>query len=165
MPLPLGPFGELLALNVDKEARKDALAIGHAGDLADLLAGAKRIDEEFLARLRAVPLVRLRIRYQDIEPIRAERMRQLLDVSARLLAAPWAGIRRAVVANYAKNGFEAIVRAHLRLYAREVDALGSSVRVTALLAPLRWRLRAIMDKEADALAREVSDLIYDRPMR
>lgn len=161
MPVPLGPFGELLALNVDKEARKDALAIGHAGDLAELLAGAKRIDEEFLARLRAVPLLRLRIRYEEIEPIRAERMRQLVEVSARLLAAPWEGMRRAARARLRRDECEAILRRHLGLYAAEVDALARGVRLSALLAPLRLRLAGVMRSQADALARDVSRLLYD----
>ena len=164
-PVPLGPFERLLALNVDKEARKDALAIARAAELPALLAQSREIDEGFLARLRALPLLRLRIRYEEIEPIRAERMQQLLEVSARLLAEPWPGVRRAARAHYTRDQFEAIVRRHLRLYAREVDALGRSVRLSALLVPLRLRLARLMHEQAGALARDVCGLLYDRALR
>jgi hypothetical protein len=165
VPLPLGAFAQLLALNVDKEATKDALAIARAAELPALLARARQIDEQFLARLRSLPLLRLRIRYEEIEPIRAERLQQLLDVSARLLAEPWAGVRRAARAHYGRDEFEAILRRHLRLYASEVDALGRSVRLGVLLVPLRQRLAALMQEQAGALAREVCDLLYDGAMR
>ena len=165
VPVPLGPFERLLALNVDKEARKDALAIAGAGDVAQLLAEGRRIDEEFLARLRSLPLLSLRIRYEEIEPVRAERLRQLLEVSARLLAEPWPGLRRAARRHYAPNEFEAILRRHLRLYAQEVDGLGRSARLSMLLVPLRLRLASLMQEQAAALAREACALLYDRAMR
>jgi hypothetical protein len=57
------------------------------------------------------------------------------------------------------------VREHLRLYADEVHALSRSVRPALLVAPWRERLRALMEKQANALAREVASLLYDRAMR
>ena len=161
VPLPLGPLEPLLTLNVDKEARKDALAIGHQGDLAVLLAKAREIDQEFLARLERLPLVRLRVRYAEIEPIRTQRMQKLMEVSAQLHATPWRGIRRAARGRYAPNEFEAIVREHLHLYAREVDALGRSVRLSVLFAPLRARMLQTMRAQADKLARELAELVYE----
>lgn len=162
MRLALGPLEPLLALNVEKEVRKDALVIG-SGQLP--LAQARDIDREFLAQLDRLPLLRLEIRYRDVEPIRRERMQRLLDASRRLLAPPWRGMRAAVRAAYERAAFEAALVEHLRLYAAEVHALGGSVRPRLLLAPLRARLRRVMEEQADALAREVSDLIYDTAMR
>ena len=165
----LGPLEPILALNVEKEVRKDALVIAQAAQpapldgLSALLARARQIDREFLARLGRFP-VRLEIRYEDVEPIRRRRMERLFDAAARLLKAPWRGLRRAVRACYDEADFAAALGEHLRLYALEVHALNSSVRVPALMAPLRAlvaeRLRARMELESKALAREVTRLLY-----
>ena len=165
----LGPLEPVLALNVDKEIRKDALVIAQAaqpasqGGLSALLCRAREIDLEFLARLGRFP-VRIEIRYEEVEPIRTRRMERLSDAAARLLGAPWRGLRPAVRACYDEAGFAAALGEHLSLYALEVHALHRSVRVPALIAPLRGviaqRLRAIMDLESEALSRQVTRLLY-----
>ena len=165
----LGPLEPILALNVDKEVHKDALVIAQAAQaapldgLSALLARAREIDREFLARLGRFP-VRLEIRYEDVEPIRRRRMERLFDAAARLLRPPWRGLRPAVRACYDERDFAAALAEHLRLYALEVHALNRSVRVPALIAPLRGviadRLRAIMELESKALARGVTRLLY-----
>ena len=143
--------------------RKDALAI-RSGQGTGELRAARQIDREFIARLERFPLVRLRIRYEDIEPIRRERIERLLGATRALVAAPWRGIRAAARARYSADQLEALVR-DLRLYAAEVDSLGACVRPRLLVAPFRSRLRALMDERAGALAREVAHLLYDRAMR
>jgi hypothetical protein len=145
--------------------RKDAFAIQSKHDVGRLLGHAREIDREFVAKLERFPLVRLRIRYEDIDPIRRRRMEQLLAATARLLQPPWRGIRAATRSHYNRAEFETLVREHLRLYAAEVHALSRSVRPALLVAPFRNRLRALMDERANALAREVAALLYDRPMR
>ena len=165
----LGSLEPILALNVDKEVRKDALVIAQAArsaspdGLAALLARARDIDREFLASLGRFP-VRLEIRYEDVEPVRRQRMQRLLDAAARLLAAPWRGLRPAVRACYGERDFAAALAEHLRLYAMEIRALNRSVKVPALVSPLRSvvaeRLHAIMDRESKALAHEVSTMLY-----
>jgi hypothetical protein len=142
--------------------RKDALAIHSSGkpDLPEILRRVRAIDQEFLARVERLPFVQIRIRYEDIEPIRKRRMQQLLEVAARLLQTPWRGIRPAVRACYGKAEFETVVREHLRLYAAEVHALSRSSRLAVLLAPLGERLRRTMDEQANALAREVSGILH-----
>ena len=165
----LGPLEPILALNVDKEARKDALVIAQAArpapsdGMSALLARAREIDREFLARLGRFP-VRLEIRYEDVEPIRRRRIERLFDAAARLLRAPWRGLRPAARACYDQADFGALLGEHLRLYALEVHALNRSVRVPALMALLRGlvadRLHAIMDLESRALARQVTRLLY-----
>lgn len=165
----LGPLEPILALNVDKEVRKDALVIAQAGQPAPLdgwsalLARAREIDREFLARLGRFP-VRLEIRYEDVEPIRRRRLERLFDVAARLLRAPWRGLRPAVRACYDERDFAALLGEHLRLYALEVHALNRTVRVPALMAPLRGliadRLHAVMDLESKALAHQVTRLAF-----
>jgi hypothetical protein len=165
----LGPLEPILALNVDKEVRKDALVIAQAARRAPadalpaLLAGAREIDREFLARLGRFP-VRLEIRYEEVEPIRKQRMARLFDAAARLLAAPWRGLRPAVRACYNEAGCAALLTEHLCLYALEVRALHHSVRVPALMAPLRSliadRVRTIMELESRRLTRQVTRLLY-----
>ena len=165
VPIPLGPLEALLAANVEKEVRKDALAIQSAHDIEQLLRHAREIDREFVAKLERFPLVRLRIRYEDIEPIRRRRMERLLAAAAALAQAPWRGIRPAARARYSRAEFETLLGEHLRLYAREVHALSRAVRLGALVAPLRARLLKTMEAQADRLAREVADLLYARAMR
>ena len=165
----LGPLESLLALNVDKEVRKDALLIARAAQpaspdgLSASLASAREIDREFLARLGRFP-VRLEIRYEDVEPIRRRRMERLFDAAARLLAAPWRGLRPAVRACYDERDYAARLGEHLLLYALEVHALNRSVRVPALVGLLRGaiaeRLRTSMEAESRVLAHEVTRLLY-----
>jgi hypothetical protein len=165
----LGPLEPILSLNVDKEVRKDALVIAQAGQpapvegLSALLARARDIDREFLARLGRFP-VRLEIRYEDVEPIRRRRMERLFDAAARLLKAPWRGLRPAVRTCYDEADFAVALGEHLHLYALEVHALNRSVRVPAPVGLLRGliadRLRAIMELESQALARQVTRLLY-----
>ncbi|HEX7221102.1 MAG TPA: hypothetical protein VF280_17980 [Burkholderiales bacterium] len=126
---------------------------------------ARQVDREFVARLERFPLVRLRIRYEDIEPMRRRRMQHLLDAAAALVRAPWRGIRPAARACYSRAEFEDLLREHLRLYAAEVHALGGSVRPALLVAPVRERLRALMESRADSLARDVAALLYAAAMR
>jgi len=153
----------ILALNVEKEVRKDALAIRSSskGDLPQLLRQARQIDEEFVARLERLPLVRLEIRYEKIEPIRTRRMERLLEAAARILQAPWPGLRPAVRASYGEAQFAIMLREHLQLYAAEVDALNACVRFALLMAPLRERVRRNMEAQANALAHDVTRLLYD----
>jgi len=145
--------------------RKDAAAIRSPQKVEQLLRQAREIDREFVARLERFPLLRLRIRYEDVEPVRRQRIERLLEACRALLAPPWRGIRAAARARYGRAEFEALVREHLRLYAAEVHALGRSLRPALLIAPWRERLRALMERQANALAREVADLLYDRAMR
>jgi len=145
--------------------RKDAAAIRSPQSAEQLLRQARDIDREFVARLERLPLVRLRIRYEDVEPVRRRRIERLLEAARALLEPPWRGLRPAARARYGRAEFETLVREHLRLYAAEVHALSRSVRPALAVAPFRERLRTLMEKEANALARAVADLLYDRAMR
>ena len=167
----LGSLQPILALNVDKEVRKDALVIAQAArpaaeeGLSVLLARAREIDGEFLARLGRFP-VRLEIRYEDVEPLRRRRMERLLEAAARLLAAPWRGLRPALRACYDERDFAARLGEHLHLYALEIHALQRSLRVPALIGLLRGlvaeRMLAIMEAESRALAHQVTRMVYQR---
>lgn len=144
----LEPF---LEDNVAKEIRKDALVIARAAQAlrdgvpppldatAPLLAAARGIDREFLGR--SLP-VRIDIRYEAIEPLRARRMRLGLEVATRILAA-WRDrhrLRRA----FAPGELEGVLRELLQLYAEETEALSASVRLPGLLAPVRRRVSGVL---------------------
>jgi hypothetical protein len=159
----LEPF---LAENVAKEVRKDALVIRRAGEALaageppgpgaarQLLAAARDIDREFLARIGGFP-VRIEIRYDAIEPLRLRRMELGLDTAYRILEA-WRHGRR-LRAAFVPSEFERRLFEMLQLYAEETQALSHSVRLPGILEPVRervaQRLREAMSHAARTLAR------------
>jgi hypothetical protein len=168
----------LLALNVDKEARKDSLVISAsakalaagatpgAAETRRLMDEARSIDREFLQRAAALP-IGLMIRYEDIAATRRERIERLLAMARRILEI-WRdgqGMRKVLRTAYERNVLEREVNALLRLYAQETHALSHSVRMPFFLAPLRDRMAAslnrIMQSAGASLARDLSRLIYE----
>ncbi len=165
----LEPF---LALNVAKEVRKDAHLIQRAGMAlaagappgaevaAQLLAAARDVDREFLARIGGLPL-RIEIQYSRIEPLRLRRIELSLETAYRILGAWRRGRRLRSV--FPAGDLEHRLRTVLELYAQETEALSHSVRLPALLAPLRdsiaRRLLAVMSATARSLAREIAGAI------
>jgi len=93
----LEPF---LEENVAKEARKDALVIQRAGEAPapgaarEILAAARAIDREFLARVGAFAL-RIQIPYERIEPLRLRREEGEPDAWSVALLARALGARNA----------------------------------------------------------------------
>lgn len=169
----------LLALNVSKEVRKDALAL-HAAALAAargvapdaesaqrVLEASKQIDREFLRRLDDFP-VRLRISYARVAPVRLRRIERLLESAYRLLAhwPPRTPLRAVIQREYSAEDFEQRLRAMLQLYAEEARALASAVQLPALLAPLAERLgrrlESTLSEVAGRLAHEAAALVYRR---
>jgi hypothetical protein len=148
---------------VEKEVRKDALVIRRAaeapapGAAREILAAAREIDREFLARIGAFP-VRIEIPYDRIEPLRLRRIELGLDTARRILEA-WRQRRRLREA-FAPDEIERRLFEMLRLYAEETQALSRSVRLPALLEPLRERvarrLREAMTQAARTLARQAA---------
>lgn len=170
----LEPF---LALNLAKEVQKDALVIRGSG--AAIAAGlppgsdtsrqlydaTKGIDQEFLAQLGGFP-VGIVIRYEEIAPIRIRRIDCLLAAAYRILDT-WRrvrGVRAAIRSAYSRNEFERLLQDLLRLYAQETQALSRSLRLPALLVPLRERLALslhdIMSDTASRLARDLTGSVY-----
>jgi len=170
----LEPF---LALNLAKEVQKDALVIRGGG--VALAAGdppgsdtsrrmyeaTKAIDDEFLARLGSFP-VGIVIRYEEIAPIRTRRIDCLLAAAYRIFDA-WRGVRgcrAAILSAYSRAEFERLLHELLRLYAQETRALSRSLRLPALLVPLRERLALslydIMNDTASRLAGEMAGAVY-----
>jgi hypothetical protein len=157
-----------LAENVAKEARKDAIVIFRAGDsLGDargpgadavraLLESAREIDRNFLDRVAHFP-VRIAIPYERIEPLRRRRIERLLDLSHRILRRWHAGGR--LRDEFANDELRQRLQEMLELYVEETLALSHSVRLPALLAPLRARLaQALRDVMREVAARMASDI-------
>lgn len=169
----------VLALNVAKEAHKDALVIRCAAAAQSagsapgseavrrLLEESKSIDHSFLDRVGAFP-ISIVIRYEAVAPVRAQRIERLLSVAYRILDA-WRtadGLRAALLVSYSQPELERELYEMLRLYALETNALSRSVRLPAVLAPLRERLARglhnAMNDAATRLAGDLSRIVYRR---
>jgi hypothetical protein len=175
LPVALPWLDKLLLINVQKEVRKDAHVIGRAvqatkaGQPIDdalvmsLLQTAREIDRDFLASARS-PL-EIPIRYEAVNPVRTQRIRKLLDAGSRLSAvwSPRRKLRTALAEIFPAAELERLLFELMVLYARETQVLGESVRMPALLSPLRRRVLAglyeTMEKTAQVLAREAAGRI------
>lgn len=166
-----------LALNVGKEVEKDTLVILHArvsatapaaeGNdvLTHLLQATKDIDRRFLARVGNFP-VGIVIRYEEIAPIRARRIKLLHDAALKIMAAHEGPrrLRSAMHESYSREEFEQLLHELLRLYAEETRSLSRSVRLPGPLVPLREliarELLNVMLRVARPLAREIAAGAY-----
>ena len=171
--LALPHLEPVLALNVEKEVQKDRLVILRACELIpagppdwnevlpQLLQATREIDRRFLSRLGAFP-VDIVIRYEEIAPVRARRMKLLFDAALKILAARNRGLnlRRALSTNYSREDLALLLGQLFRLYAEEVRSLSRSVRLPALLVPLRELIaRELLDgmlRVAQPLALEIA---------
>jgi len=163
----------VLVLNVAKEVKKDTLVIlrAHAlaaaspsawGDvLPQLLHATKEIDRMFLARVGSFP-VEIVIRYEEIAPIRARRMKLLYEAALKILAARNGDLRLrgAMHACFSRDEFAQLLDELFRLYAEETRSLSRSVRLPRLLVPLReliaQELLNVMIRVARPLAAEIA---------
>jgi hypothetical protein len=167
----------VLALNVEKEARKDRIVIRHAHEAAlhgrppsreaahELFVATKTIDADFLQRVDDFP-VRVVIRYEEIEPLRTARIRYMLDTAYRMLSA-WrhrVPFRTALRESHDQADFELVMNMIFNLYARETRALSRSVTLPAMLAPVGERaaqyIGTIMAETGMRLARQLARGAY-----
>jgi hypothetical protein len=185
LPVALPWLDKLLLINVQKEVRKDAHVIGRAVQatkagqpiddalVATLLQTAREIDRDFLASARS-PL-EIPIRYEAVNPVRTRRIRKLLDAGSRLsqVWSPRRKLRSALAEAFPEAELERLLFELMVLYARETQVLGESVRMPALLSPLRRRVLAglfeTMEKTAQVLSREAAGRLrrpktYRRPV-
>ena len=175
--LALPHLEPVLVLNVAKEVRKDTLVILRAHELAaenppdcsdiqpQLLQATKEIDRMFLARVGSFP-VEIVIRYEEIAPIRARRMKLLYDAAQKILAARKGDLhlRDAMHASFSRNEFTHLLEELFRLYAEETRSLSRSVRLPRLLVPLReligQELLNVMIRVARPLAAEIAGTTF-----
>ncbi len=178
--LALPHLEPVLALNVAKEVEKDTLVILRTRELAtgaapdwnellpQLLQATKDIDRMFLARVGRFP-VEIVIRYDEIAPIRARRMKLLHEAALRILHAHGSGhrLRSAMRTSYSREEFAQLLYELFRLYAEETRSLSRSVRLPGPLAALReliaQELLNVMLGVARPLAQEIAAAAF-RPM-
>lgn len=177
--LALPHLEPVLARNVAKEVRKDALVIRHAGKavaagaspdhgaLHSLLEETKEVDRAFLAQVGRLP-IKIVIPYDEIAPVRIERIERLHRAACRILDVWRAkrGVRTAVQACYPRAELDQLLLDLLRLYALETRALSRSVRLPAPLTPVRERIAQslydVMNDTAQRLAGELAGVVYRR---
>ena len=175
--LALPHLEPVLALNVTKEVRKDTLVIIRAFELAaenpavwndvlpQLLHATKEIDRMFLARVGSFP-VGIVVRYEEIAPIRARRMKLLYDAALKILTRRDAShrLRGAMQATFSQDEFGQLLNELFRLYAEETRSLSRSVRLPGLLVPLReliaQELLNVMLRVARPLALEIAAIAF-----
>ncbi len=171
--LALPHFESVLALNVGKEVEKDTLVIlrasepmgGEATDrdaiLAQLMLATQEIDRQFLARVGQFP-VEIVVRYDEILPVRARRIKLLHDTALKMFAAGEGRLRLrgALQASYSRDEFAQLLYELFRLHAEETRSLSRSVRLPRPLVPLReliaQELLNVMLRVAWSLAKEIA---------
>ena len=123
----------------------------------EILAAARGIDREFLARVGELP-VRIDVPYARIEPLRLRRIELGLEIAARILEA-WRRNRR-LRAAFKPGELERLLHETLRLYAEETQELSHSVQLPGVLARLRQRMAL---RVRDAMLRAASSLVRGAP--
>jgi hypothetical protein len=148
MRLALPHLEPVLVLNVGKEVEKDtagdtarrhpmATAPRLERSAAELMQATKDIDRRFLAKVGKFP-VEIVVRYDEIAPFRARRIKLLHEAAAKILIArePPAPARRDAGQLFARR-FARLQHELFRLYAEETRSLSRSVRLPGPLVPLR----------------------------
>jgi hypothetical protein len=171
--LALPHLEPVLALNVGKEVEKDTLVIRRARAstfdgatdwnevLSQLMQATKDIDRQFLARVGKFP-VEIVVRYDEIAPIRARRIKLLHEAAAKILIArdSHLHLRGAMQASFSREEFSHLLYELFRLYAEETRSLSRAVRLPGPLVPLReliaQELLNVMLRVARPLANEIA---------
>lgn len=173
----LGPLRSFLDINVNKEVEKDRQVILHAAslvqagkyptqqDIQHLLGLARNIDQAFLQQVMVLP-IDLNIHYQDIEPIRQQRIQSLLHESHQLFR-QWQTmtcLRNALAMMYDTPQFAKLLFDVLHLYSLETKLLSHSVRLPGLIAfareSLTQTLYLVMESVARQLSQELAGRLY-----
>ncbi|MCF8198180.1 MAG: hypothetical protein K9J42_05395 [Sulfuritalea sp.] len=175
--LALPHLEPVLALNVEKEIEKDSLVIQRSAELTaqipqdwndiqpQLVQATKLIDKEFLARIDRFP-IDIVIRYEEIVPIRARRMKLLFEAAQKILARRErpTPLRKALQESFSQGEFAQVLYELFRLYAEETRSLSRSVRLPGPLALLReliaQELLNVMLRVARPLASEIAALAF-----
>ena len=177
--LMLGPLQSFLEINVNKEIEKDRQVILLAASLARddrfptqldvqrLLAMSRDIDRAFLQQAAVFP-VNIAIDYQDIDPLRQQRIQCLLNESHQLLY-QWRNmtcLRNALAVLYDAEQFRKLLFDILHLYTLETKMLSQTVRMPAVLSfateSLTQTVSVVMESVARQLSNELSARLYRR---
>lgn len=168
--LLLPPFSGFLLDNVEKEIEKDHAVIEVAcqssrqqlppGDreIRDLLQKAREIDRHFVRKAH-IPNIGIQIRHEEIESIRAERIRLLLDGLYRILR-QWEkqpAMRKAVQAILDRGQFHGLILKILYLYIDETRLLSNSIKLPLTLRRARDTALRTVTAAMQTAAAKVAD--------
>jgi hypothetical protein len=168
--LLLPPFSGFLLNNVQKEIQKDHAVIEVAcqssrqqlppGDqeILGLLQMAREIDRRFVRKTH-IPSIGIQIRHEEIETIRAERMRLLLDGLYQILR-QWEkqpGLRKAVKAVLNRGQFHGLILKILFLYINETQLLSNSIKLPLTLRRARDSALRTVTAAMQGAATKVAD--------
>lgn len=179
--LILGPLQRFLESNVNKEVEKDRQTILLAAslvrdekyptqqDVQRLLDLARDIDQAFLHEA-VIFSGKVTIHYQEIEPIRQQRIQCLLNETHQLLR-QWqtmSCLRNALAVLYEPEQYQKLVYDILHLYCLETKALSHAIRLPALLSfaseSLTQTIYVAMEAEARQLSAELVGRLYRHPV-
>lgn len=156
--------------NVEKEIKKDSLAIGLIFDaymlerkvsqkeFGIIIEKTKIIDEEFLAKTRSLPLS-LKIPYGQIEELRKKRLELIARFVCTILN-HWMDeepLYNAIRLTYKKEEFKKIIFKILHLYNLETRALSTSVKLPLFLKIAKDSLSKALYDTMESVAKEISE--------
>lgn len=156
--------------NVEKEIRKDSLAIGlifdayrlekkvSKSEFDSIIEKTKKIDQEFLQKTRSLPLS-LTISYEQIEELRKKRMELIAKFVCTVLN-HWIDeepLYSALRLAYKKEELKKIIFKILHLYTLETKILSASVKLPLFLKGAGNSLSGILYETMEAVARELAE--------
>lgn len=175
MPLPF--LRTYMNANVAKEVDKDRLIIEYAAaryregqaccdfDIDEMFTATKQVDKAFLRKV-TIPSLSIKVRYEDIEPIRKARIMRLSHCVHDLLAS-WKDdrpVENAVRTAYTEQAFKETMTEILHLYNLETKKLSNSIR---LFGPLQMAVDAFaetlyraMEEVTESMTESYATMIY-----
>ncbi len=173
MPL----FCDFMEANVAKELEKDAIIVTRAaaafergsrledGEVEGIFEMTKAVDRAFVIRM-SVPLLTIKIPYEDIKAIRMKRIAILHRLVFDLLS-DWKeslSFTRLIQRTFTPGRFRETIIDILHLYNLETRVLGSSVKLLPVADGAKNRyahvLYTIMEDESKRIADEFTEKIF-----
>lgn len=163
-------LSEFLDENVEKEIKKDSLAIKlifnayklekkvSPAEFESIIEKTKRIDQEFLAKTRSLP-ISLTIPYHEIEDLRRKRMELIARFVCTILN-HWMdedSLYGAVKLAFKKEEFRKIIYKILHLYNLEAEALSETVRLPLFLKKAHKSISKALYNTMESVAKEIAE--------
>ncbi len=163
-------LSKFLDENVEKEIKKDSLAIKLIfnayqlekrvlpAEFESIIEKTKKIDQEFLARTRSLPLS-LTIPYDKIEELRKKRMELIAKFVCTILH-HWMdeeSLYDAIRLAFKKEEFRKIILKILHLYNLETEALSDTVRLPIFLKMAHKSISKALYNTMESVARQIAE--------
>lgn len=176
--LVLPVINDFLEANVEKEVTKDRMIIEHAGhafikgkqagdgEIQEVYEKTLEIDTKYIEKAHSRKFS-FSMKYEDIEDIRKQRIKLIIDNVITLLSA-WGEdetFEETVRRSFSKEEFGERLHGFLHLYNLETRELGDSIRIIlpARIAKdiLIMKLFEMMTKVSEELARSCQQKVFD----